>query len=157
MIIIGYQGIGKSSIAGKNDIIDLESGNFWFAGKRRRDWYIYYCNIAESLSKQGYIVFVSSHKVVRDYLKNYCKESIYCVFPSLGLKDQWIERLQNRFNNTKLEKDYKAWKNAEQCYEENITDLTVSGIQYYSIMDIDYRLQDIVDYLVGFDLEWHKK
>lgn len=157
MIIIGYQGIGKSSIAGKNDIIDLESGNFWFAGKRRRDWYIYYCNIAESLSKQGYIVFVSSHKVVRDYLKNYCGESIYCVFPSLRLKDQWIERLQNRFNETKLEKDYKAWKNAEQCYERNITDLMESGIRYYNIMDIDYRLQDIVDYLVGFDLEWNKK
>ena len=30
MILVGYQGIGKSTLAKeKVDIIDLESGNFW--------------------------------------------------------------------------------------------------------------------------------
>ena len=29
MIIVGYQGIGKSTAAGKNGVIDLESGNFF--------------------------------------------------------------------------------------------------------------------------------
>lgn len=35
MIIIGYQGIGKSTLA-KNSLkyIDLESGNFWINGER---------------------------------------------------------------------------------------------------------------------------
>ena len=40
MIIIGYQGIGKSTLAGHNSVIDLESGNFWNDGKRIDDWYI---------------------------------------------------------------------------------------------------------------------
>ena len=51
MIVIGYQGIGKSSLAGRNNIfIDLESGNFWVDGKRADDWYKPYCQIAEHLS-----------------------------------------------------------------------------------------------------------
>ena len=75
MIIIGYQGIGKSTLAGKNKCIDLESGNFWFYDLetyqkvRHNDWYIPYCNIANHLSEQGYIVFTSSHEVVRNELK----------------------------------------------------------------------------------------
>lgn len=56
MIFIGYQGIGKSTLAGYNRYIDLESGNFWINGKRDENWYIPYCNIAEHLSEQGYRV-----------------------------------------------------------------------------------------------------
>ena len=67
MIYVGYQGIGKSSIAGKNKCIDLESGNFWVDGKRDENWYIIYCNIAQHLSEQGYNVFLSSHKLLIDY------------------------------------------------------------------------------------------
>ena len=69
MIVIGYQGIGKSSLAGKNNCIDLESGNFWVDGKRSDDWYKIYCNIALHLHRQGFTVFTSSHQVVRDYFK----------------------------------------------------------------------------------------
>lgn len=157
MIILGYQGIGKSSIAGQNGIIDLESGNFWFAGKRRKEWYVYYCNIAEHLSKQGYTVMMSSHKEVRDYLKIYSKQSVYCVFPALELKDEWLKRLKDRYDQTKLEKDFKAWKNAEDRYSENIKELKEGKLKYYEIRDMDYRLQDIVFYLEGFDKEWGKK
>lgn len=153
MIIIGYQGIGKSSIAGRNDIIDLESSNFWFRGERPKNWYIYYCNIAEHLSKQGYIVFVSSHEVVRNWLKNTCTESLYCIFPSITLQNEWLSRLKARYETTYTEKDYKAWVNAAKHYEQNIEDLEKSGIQFYKIDDIDYRLQDVVDYLVIFDAE----
>ena len=58
MIISGYQGIGKSSLAGSHNCIDLESGNFWIDGVRDNDWYKPYCKIANHLSEQGYIVFV---------------------------------------------------------------------------------------------------
>lgn len=68
LIMIGYQGIGKSSCAGKNDCIDLESSTFWFEGSRSENWYIPYCNIAMDLANQGYTVFTSSHKVVREQL-----------------------------------------------------------------------------------------
>ena len=101
MIVIGYQGIGKSTLGGKSKFIDLESGNMWVDGKRADDWYIPYCNIAIHLSKQGFTVFTSSHEVVRNYLKNSTEEVVICC-PTLELKDQWIERLQTRYDKSKL-------------------------------------------------------
>ena len=66
MIITGYQGIGKSTLARKDkNIIDLESSSFWKYDKscnsktRCEDWYVYYCQVAMDLSRQGYTVFVS--------------------------------------------------------------------------------------------------
>ena len=85
MIYVGYQGIGKSSISGKNNCIDLESGNFWVDGKRIDDWYKIYVNIAEHLSNQGYKVFMSSHKVVREEL-NKRKIEFKVIMPSIFLK-----------------------------------------------------------------------
>ena len=54
MIIIGYQGIGKSTLANnKNGYIDLESSSFWNNGTRIPDWHIYYCRIAEIFHHKG--------------------------------------------------------------------------------------------------------
>lgn len=149
MIIIGYQGIGKSSVSGiQNGCIDLESSNFWHEGKRPDDWYIYYCNIAVDLSKQGFTVFTSSHKEVRDYLANFMNETyIVCVFPELYLKDEWIQRLQTRFDNDPSEKNFKALMNAKDRYIESVTEMEFSGHLYYGIDRIDYDLLSIVDYL----------
>ena len=142
MIYIGYQGIGKSSISGSNNNIDLESGNFWVNGERIEDWYKIYCNIAEHLSNQGYNVFMSSHKIVREELnKKNIKFSVIC--PILDLKEQWIDRLQCRYDKTKLEKDYKALMNAKTMYEENINDL-LSEKCVVKITDINYDLCDLI-------------
>ena len=117
MIVIGYQGIGKSTLAGRNNrFIDLESGNFWVDGKRADDWYKPYCQIAEHLSQQGYIVFTSSHEVVRKQLEN-SGETIVVVYPSIKLKDEWIAKLEKRYEESGLEKDYKALMNAKDRYE----------------------------------------
>ena len=127
MIIIGYQGIGKSTLANKSkNYIDLESSNFWHRGKRPDNWYIYYCNIAESLSKQGYNVFVSSHEVVRNRLKKYYKEELLCIIPSIELKDLWIRKLEDRWMNERTEKNYKAYMNAVDRYEDNINEIKAS-------------------------------
>lgn len=147
MIIIGYQGIGKSSLAGKHNCIDLESGNFWHNGIRPDNWYVFYCKFAEHLSQQGYIVFVSSHEVVRNRLKKYSKQKLYIIHPSVGLKTEWINKLKERFESTRLEKDYKAWMNAEDRYVDNILELMSSGLEFYTINDMDYNLEDIVKYL----------
>lgn len=124
MIVIGYQGVGKSTLAGRDHkYIDLESGNFWIDGKRADDWYKPYCKIAEHLSQQGYIVFTSSHKVVRQYLIENSRETVVLVYPSIELKDAWIEKLERRYAESRLEKDYKALMNAKDRYEENIKEL----------------------------------
>ena len=146
MIISGYQGIGKSSLAGKNNCIDLESGNFWVDGKRADDWYKPYCQIASHLSEQGYTVFVSSHEVVRRELEK-SKEPVYVIFPAIDLKDKWIKKLEDRYNNTKLDKDYRALMNAKDRYKENITELMRGNLKFYEITRIYYQLESILDYL----------
>lgn len=146
MIIIGYQGIGKSTMAGKSKCIDLESSNFWVNGKRAEDWYIPYCQLANHLSEQGYTVFVSSHEVVRKELQN-SKERVVAICPRIELKDEWCEKLMNRFKATGLEKDYKAWANAEDRYEDNIYEIMDDVGECYLIGDMNYSLAGIIDAL----------
>ena len=148
MIVSGYQGIGKSSLAGSKECIDLESGNFWIDGVRSEDWYKPYCKIANHLSEQGYTVFVSSHEVVRKELEN-SDEVVFVVCPSVALKEQWIEKLRTRYELTKSEKDFKALANAEDRYEDNINELVYGDLPCYEIESMSYNLSEIVEYLRG--------
>ena len=154
MIVIGYQGIGKSTLAGRNNrFIDLESSNFWVDGKRADDWYKPYCQIAEHLSQQGYIVFTSSHEVVRKQLEK-SMEAVVLVFPSIELKDEWISKLQDRYEWSGLEKDYKALMNAKDRYEDNIRELEASNIEYkMALKNIDYDLEAALIHFINRDLE----
>ena len=142
MIYVGYQGIGKSSISGKNNCIDLESSNFWVDNKRVDSWYKIYVNVAEHLSNQGYKVFMSSHKNVREEL-NKRKIEFKVIMPSIFLKEQWIKRLQQRYDKSQLYKDYKALMNAKECYEENIEDLLQEN-HIIQIQDINYDLNNLI-------------
>ena len=146
MIIVGYQGIGKSTLAGTNNCIDLESGNFWVDGKRADDWYKPYCQIANHLSEQGYTVFTSSYEVVRKELEK-SKEKVFVVFPAINLKDGWINKLRERYEATGLEKDFKALANAEDRYKENISELMMGNLKFYEITDMNYDLKQIIDVL----------
>lgn len=130
MIIIGYPGIGKSSISNSDTrCIDLESSNFFVDDKRPDDWYKYYVQIAQHLSAQGYTVFVSSHKVVRDELKATNAEDVAVCFPNTNLKEQWLERLYDRYKRTRLDKDLRAAMNVEQNYLSNIVELHDEAIK----------------------------
>lgn len=143
MLIVGYQGIGKSTISSFiTSMIDLESGNFWVDGKRNDDWYKVYVNIAEHLSNQGYTVFLSSHKAVREEL-NSRKVPFAVICPSLEMKADWIAKLKVRYEHSMRDKDFKAWRNAEQCYDENIKDLMLEKI-CYTINSTSYDLGVIV-------------
>lgn len=144
MIIIGYQGIGKSTLSKMYlNYVDLESGCFWVDGKRAEDWYKPYCKIAEHLSQQGYIVFVSSHEVVRNELKN-SSEQVMCCVPALDLKTFWVTSLKERYEKTQLTKDYRAWKNAEDRYAENIKEIADSGFPVIWIREIPYNLDKLI-------------
>jgi hypothetical protein len=142
MIYVGYQGVGKSSVSGKNNFIDLESGNFWVDGNRCDNWHKIYCNIAGHLSSQGYNVFMSSHKIVRQEL-NVRNMDFYVIAPCLDLKEEWITRLQSRYDKSGLEKDYKALMNARDCFEDNIKDL-LSEKNQIQICTIDYDLAEVI-------------
>lgn len=148
LIVIGYQGIGKSSCAGKDNCIDLESGCFWIGGERDEYWYIPYCQIAMDLANQGYTVFTSSHKCVYEFFKfvpflpNVGKAVIIC--PRMEFRNEWIDRLQKRFDKTGLYKDYKALMNAKERFNENIQELMRNGLPVYQPAAMDYDLMDYV-------------
>ena len=149
LIVVGYQGVGKSSCSGKNNCIDLESSNFYIGEERHEDWYITYCTIAINLAAQGYTVFTSSHECVVNYFRSVPlppgvgKVVIFC--PTLKMRNEWIDRLSNRYNRTDLFKDYKAYRNADAGYGEQITKLVHSGLPVYHPANIDYDLNVYVN------------
>lgn len=147
-IISGYQGIGKSTLAKSGSgYIDLESGNFFVGGARPDDWYIPYCQIAVHLAQQGYRVFVSSHAVVREHLASLPKTvDLYVCFPSYNLHLPWVKKLEARYHSSGLEKDYRAWKNAEERFHANIRELhNTKGFVPIVIHDINYWLPHLLD------------
>ena len=149
MIIIGYPGIGKSTLAGKLNCIDLESSLFNNSnGNKYSDWTDYYCKIADDLSKQGYNVFISSHSLVRTKIKKISKEKIICIIPSMTLKDEWINRLKKRAERTKLDKDIRAYIYVKSNFENNISEMRSSGFNYYIIKDMNYKLEKIIKDIV---------
>ena len=146
MIIIGFQGIGKSTLARlASNVIDLESGCFWNRNYRHTDWYVYYCQIALDLSAQGNVVFTSSHQDVRyQFYRMEPHDDIAVCYPSLELKEFWIEKLQNRYERTKLLKDEKAWARASLCYEADITELMASPFDKIEIDSMFYDLHQLI-------------
>lgn len=165
MIIIGYQGIGKSTTSMKSkDIIDLESSNFWIPAKdvyteaqsirssdakyRHSDWFEEYCNVAEDLSRQGYIVFISSHEPVRKRLQN-SNEIVVAIAPAptTEMETVWIDKLKTRYENSKTDKDFKALKNAEDRYKQNISEIFEDIPIYVMIHDPGYDLMNIINLL----------
>lgn len=144
MIVIGYQGIGKSTLVKEcNSYIDFESSNFKINGGRPDGWEQMYCEAALDLSRQGHVVFTASHKCIRDYLKEHRdREFVLIVAPSVDLKDQWLEKLRNRCKETGLVKDRLALLNAEDCFNENIKEMQnyANVFPFYEITDMGYKL-----------------
>ena len=141
MIIIGYQGIGKSSLAGPHlGYIDLESSNFKVDGMKIEGWQKIYCNIAKHLSRQGFKVFVSSHIGVRKELRN-CNEDVVIIYPNLELKDEWIDKLRKRYIETHGDKDYNVLLDAELFYEDKIKSLMEEKFEHIVIDDMNYSLR----------------
>lgn len=154
-IYICYQGVGKSSTVNDScGFIDLESSNFRLEdGYRPDDWYKYYVNIACDLATQGYSVFVSSHDVVREELarlrdKYHPELKIAVVFPSPDLKEEWVERLQARYDANPTKKNEAALGNAKDRLEENVEEMRADAYEFgFGIIELhktDYKLIDVL-------------
>lgn len=153
MIIVGYPGIGKSTLAGRESgCIDLDSSDFrhvWPCDKSN-SWYVGYCKMAEVLSKQGFTVFVSSHEAVRNVLIARQVEDFALIFPSLELKDKWLKRLRTRAKKEDAEpKHVMAYERAVKYYEDDIGEMQRDRRQFdgYTITKMDYDLLKIADML----------
>lgn len=132
-------------------VIDLESSEFFSDGKRSDDWYKAYCNIANSLSQQGFLVMVSSHGAVcKELLKS--AEKVLVCYPSVSLRDFWVHKLRKRYvlsvrcdEPTFIQdRNFKAYANAVDQYEENIVALSKSGFPKMEIDSSEYDLLTMI-------------
>lgn len=146
---MGYPGIGKTTLANlyhwSNHYIDLETSNF----DRHDGWAKEYCNVAEDLSRQGYVVLTGCHKEIREIL-NDSDELTVLIFPKDELKEKWIDRLRKRAENDgNTAKDLRALKRVEEKWEQDHEEL-----EEYINKNIDYRITIVIDEVV-FNSEYY--
>lgn len=148
MIIIGHQGIGKTSLSIQRDnTIDLDSSCFYVGYERVKDWFIAYRNVAMSLSRQGNTVFVSSHKEVRSAFALVEDEVIVLCYPAPELKEPWQKKLRERYARTGSAKDKRAMLNADGYYDQNIKMLMNDKRfeNHIVITSMDYDLEKLIE------------
>lgn len=150
VIVVGYPGIGKSTLANSDyRFIDLESNSFFIGDNRPNDWYVYYSNIAIHLAEQGYVVFTSSHKVVQSYLNSLPLPNnvkLICCIPSLNLETYWIDKLWNRWKMTSLYKDFKAYSSVQCGFVSDITEMKNTFEIVCEITGKNYDLYSLLEY-----------
>lgn len=154
-IYICYQGVGKSSTVNENSgFIDLESSNFRLEnGFRPDDWYKYYAQVVFDLVTQGYSVFTASHDVVREELARlrdayYPEVRIAAIYPDSSLKEEWIERLQKRYDENPTKKNEAALGNAKDRLSENVKEMEDDALAYgFGIIKIDSTNYKLIDKL----------
>ena len=146
MIVIGYIGIGKSTLAmNQTGYIDLDSSTFMFNNKRCDNWVTYYCQVAESLSKQGYVV--SCHFDVIEYFKKSDERAII-IHPSIQNELEWKKKVKDRYENSKTDKDYKAWIRCLNMFKPDIAYLMTCGIPHFELddnYDLNKFIRDIIE------------
>ncbi len=153
MIVIGYPGIGKTTISkSRNNTIELESSLFKDPdGYRQDDWYKYYCNLAVDLSYQGNTVLISSHSDVVSYLLLVSTEPLAFVVPMLSAHDWWIHKLKSQLDNDPFNKNYTAYNRVNKMYFNDISDLirivSSTTCLYWCIDNPDYDLDEIISQL----------
>jgi hypothetical protein len=104
-VISGFPAIGKSFLFNNSKYVTLDSDSSMFSwiseGVRNPGFPNNYMkHIEENLSEADYI-FVSSHDVVREALRNH-HIAYTIVYPSIELKDEYLQRYKDRENNEKF-------------------------------------------------------
>ena len=147
MIIIGYPGVGKTSLAGRHhQYIDLESSNWNSPDNTKPDmWWWSYGKVAEDLSRQGYRVFVSCHPSVQKYFEE-SNEYVMVLYPSLELKEEWIKRVTDRYDRDRSMKNLAALNNVELYYDKQISSLNNSPFKNKLVLKyMNYTLDNEID------------
>lgn len=148
LIICGYPGIGKTSIGGWNNCIDLESSNFKAASLDT--WEDGYTRVAMDIASQGFTVLVSTHPEVIDRLKrpqswyeDNFKPVIFC--PRKSMKDAWIARLRDRYLADPSPKNQRAYYRVGAHFDSDIAELENSGLLCFHPEDMNYNLKDFIE------------
>lgn len=129
MIIAGYPGVGKTTFCIKNHArtIDLESSLFpRLSFINDFAWADVYAKVANELSRDGRIVFVSTHGYFLKRMHEVAKslnQKIFVVIPDPSIKNEWLKRLEDRVERTGLNKDSRAFIRARNHFDEDINDI----------------------------------
>ena len=156
MIIFGYPGIGKSTLVKEGfsrpdcrGAIDLESSMFKtdMNPDRSPDWYQAYGNIAIDLSNQGFLVFCACHPMIRDYIaKKVPNNNYWIIYPQFDVREECLNRLRQRYFDTKSIKDLNALEYAETHYTESIWQLNAQRqFNTVTIDNMDYDLRTEIE------------
>ena len=157
MVIIGFPAIGKSSYQKDQArfttwegprCIDLESSDF----VKCPNWEVSYANTAIDLTNQGFDVFCSSHKLVREALLKKKEDGeldkLFIIYPSIIVYDAWLTRCKNRYYTTKLEKDSRSLARVQNFFQADVMELDeeVKAGKYTDAYVIDgpYSLNRII-------------
>lgn len=100
-------------------------------------------------------MFVSSHKPVRQRLQR-SNEIVVAITPAptTEMETIWCDKLKARHEQSKLEKDLKAYSNTLACYKKNVNEIMKDTNITVMIRDPKYKLDDIIFILNNeFDLE----
>ena len=161
MIIIGFSGIGKSSVTrayegdtNTTGYIDLESSNF----VKDDNWVKEYCNLALDLDLQGYNVFVSSHKAVREYLAE--KQDIFPdimeVFPSKEMRTEWLNRLESRYMKCKTDKNERALNYMRNNFGTAVDEMERDAI-VHKVRITKENMNDLRKAMVDYWNKWYSE
>ena len=159
-IILGYPGIGKSSTC-LNGFVDLESS--YFTPYNEKNDFNQYFQVAVSIARQGFNVFVSTHSTVvalfkkmvdsEEMLSQYGIYDVRIICPAKTLKDQWIDRLRKRYEYTKKEKDRRALRRASEHFDEDIDSLVNCGLIVHQIEKLPYDIRDLLE-SIGYEINY---
>lgn len=161
MIIIGFPGIGKSSVtrayegdANTTGYIDLESSNF----VKDDNWVKEYCDLALDLDLQGYNVFVSSHKNVREYLveKQDIFPDIMEIFPSKEIRTEWLNRLESRYMKCKTDKNERALSYMCNNFDDAVDEMEHDAI-VHKVLITKENMNDLKKAMVDYWNKWYSE
>ena len=148
VIVMGFPGVGKTYVKerykGSNNlkVLDSDSSNF-----DKSDFPNNYINYIEKQIGKYDIIMVSTHKEVRDAIKNsiiprMC--SLYICYPSYDIKDEWLERLRKRGNNESfikmIDENYFNWVRDIKMNEDDLIHLEITDPSNY-LYDMLYNIK----------------
>lgn len=116
LIICGFPGVGKSTIATQNNkIVDHESRKY----EKTIGWERNYINDCKKLLIESKIVLMTTHDSVRKMLK--LKDmQYYLVYPDKSLKDEYLLRYRSRGSSQEfIESLDKNWDNYLRSMDED--------------------------------------
>lgn len=154
MIIMGYPGIGKTTLAkGDYRFIDLDSTSTLLTGMfRKKGWEKQYVSTALYLSKKGYHVFVSTHpEVIKKVIAMDGNDAIL-VYPSRDIKSYWLQKLRDRYEQMRNRSTHNAWRRAWDHFDEDIEELGKVKCHQIVLETEKYDLKkDLVHVITGLN------